>query len=350
METPYSEDMIYCNCVDNRTQFPCDVETIAALQNNAALTAVIGNIAGCDRVILHGCDGTPRRAGYVWIRSTRQPMAGEILYYPGGGHATSCHIHNEETSVVIDNVPYENAYTRRRIADGTSSSEETYTWASFRRIEDANNGSLTLVKLLEAIKTEKADREAAVSAETAARNAAINALKNNPNYTFVRGMIMMWSGRIAEIPEGWALCDGQGGRPDLRNRFVLGAASDDASGQTYGSHLKPKESGGSWYTQATLELTAADIPAHRHLYSDDAGVEEYLIDAGRGDIKLPPASYQEHGNWSARDHGEGGVYLTGATVFHQSGSTACASTRTSKTLSGIRTAPPFLALAYIIKL
>lgn len=36
------------------------------------------------------------------------------------------------------------------------------------------------------------------------------------------GMIVMWSGEVDELPPGWALCDGQGGRPDLRGRFVLG--------------------------------------------------------------------------------------------------------------------------------
>jgi hypothetical protein len=39
------------------------------------------------------------------------------------------------------------------------------------------------------------------------------------------GIITMWSG--AELPEGWALCDGSEGTPDLRNRFVVG------SGDTY---------------------------------------------------------------------------------------------------------------------
>lgn len=45
---------------------------------------------------------------------------------------------------------------------------------------------------------------------------------------FVTGMIMMWSGTIATIPSGWALCNGSNGTPDLRNRFVIGAHSDDA--------------------------------------------------------------------------------------------------------------------------
>ena len=42
------------------------------------------------------------------------------------------------------------------------------------------------------------------------------------------GIIGMWSGTIASIPSGWALCDGQLGRPDLRNKFVVGAGGSYA--------------------------------------------------------------------------------------------------------------------------
>jgi hypothetical protein len=41
-----------------------------------------------------------------------------------------------------------------------------------------------------------------------------------------RGTIVMWSGKADEIPLGWALCDNKGGRPDLINRFVMGAGPD----------------------------------------------------------------------------------------------------------------------------
>lgn len=46
--------------------------------------------------------------------------------------------------------------------------------------------------------------------------------------SFPVGGIIMWSGTIATIPSGWALCDGTGGTPDLRNQFIIGAHSDDA--------------------------------------------------------------------------------------------------------------------------
>lgn len=45
---------------------------------------------------------------------------------------------------------------------------------------------------------------------------------------FYTGMIMMWSGSIATIPEGWYLCNGSNGTPDLRNKFIVGAQEDDS--------------------------------------------------------------------------------------------------------------------------
>ncbi len=49
------------------------------------------------------------------------------------------------------------------------------------------------------------------------------------------GVIVMWSGQLDAIPDGWALCDGQNGTPDLSNRFVLGADTAAYLGSTGGS-------------------------------------------------------------------------------------------------------------------
>jgi hypothetical protein len=39
------------------------------------------------------------------------------------------------------------------------------------------------------------------------------------------GTILMWSGAADAIPEGWALCNGTNGTPDLRSRFLVGAGA-----------------------------------------------------------------------------------------------------------------------------
>ena len=50
------------------------------------------------------------------------------------------------------------------------------------------------------------------------------------------GVIVMWSGSLAEIPGGWTLCDGTKGTPDLRDRFVMGVGASKYSGTTGGSY------------------------------------------------------------------------------------------------------------------
>ena len=43
------------------------------------------------------------------------------------------------------------------------------------------------------------------------------------------GGIIMWSGSVVSIPTGWAICDGNNGTPDLRERFVVGAGGANTS-------------------------------------------------------------------------------------------------------------------------
>ncbi|MBA7636957.1 hypothetical protein ES703_44585 [subsurface metagenome] len=52
----------------------------------------------------------------------------------------------------------------------------------------------------------------------------------------LKGIIVAWSGTEANIPDGWALCDGTQGTPDLKLRFVLGSYGPGST------HV----SGGSW--------------------------------------------------------------------------------------------------------
>lgn len=52
---------------------------------------------------------------------------------------------------------------------------------------------------------------------------------------FIRGMIILWSGAIADIPSGWLLCNGGGGTPNLENLFIVGAGDTYVVGATGGS-------------------------------------------------------------------------------------------------------------------
>lgn len=46
-----------------------------------------------------------------------------------------------------------------------------------------------------------------------------------------KGAIVMWSGAINAIPEGWALCNGEKGTPNLSGRFIVGVGKS-SDGET----------------------------------------------------------------------------------------------------------------------
>lgn len=74
-----------------------------------------------------------------------------------------------------------------------------------------------------------------------------------------KGGIIMWSG--TEIPEGWALCNGQTvdgvTTPDLRNRFIVGSGGDYNIGNEGG--------------KVSVALSVSEIPAHNHNVSVNHG-------------------------------------------------------------------------------
>lgn len=58
---------------------------------------------------------------------------------------------------------------------------------------------------------------------------------SNPVSNLPPGIIAMWHGLLADIPTGWLLCDGSSGTPDLRAKFVEGAAIGIDPGATGGN-------------------------------------------------------------------------------------------------------------------
>ena len=68
---------------------------------------------------------------------------------------------------------------------------------------------------------------------------------------FKKGMIILWSGSIASIPGGFALCNGSNGTPDLRGRFIMGA----------GDEYVPDETGG-----ATSHVHTFNAETHAHFF------------------------------------------------------------------------------------
>jgi len=74
------------------------------------------------------------------------------------------------------------------------------------------------------------------------------------------GVIVMWSGLLADIPDGWALCDGTQGTPDLRDRFILSVGeAENPGGQGGSSSLT--HSGTAVADHPATATSAADVGA-----------------------------------------------------------------------------------------
>lgn len=136
------------------------------------------------------------------------------------------------------------------------------------------------------------------------------------------GCIVIWSGTASAIPEGWALCDGGNGTPDLRDRFVLGAGTAYAVGAKGGA--------------ATHTLTEQEMPSHCHTQTQSDGTN-FGEQAYKG---TAPA-----GTWE----GSGDYYKINGTkqVYNHA---YLISTMDAGGGSAHNNMPPYYALCYIMKL
>lgn len=139
--------------------------------------------------------------------------------------------------------------------------------------------------------------------------------------SFPSGGIIMWSGSITSIPQGWALCNGSNGTPDLRDRFIVGAGSTYTVGETGGAN--------------SVTLTTAQMPAHSHTAT--------VNDPGHSH-SVSGATQQTNG---------GGTIITGR---NNTVTTSTATTGISVSIGSTgggqahENRPPYYALALIMKL
>lgn len=148
------------------------------------------------------------------------------------------------------------------------------------------------------------------------------------------GIIIMWSG--SSIPPGWILCDGTGGTPDLRGRFVVGAGNSYNPGATgrptpAGTeiyHVKPNASVSIGYHALTLaEIT------HTHTVTDYHG--------GGGSMGYGSGSIATGNTYIERN--------TGSSCGNASGNADAHTHSATFTGNDCDVRPPYYVLAFIMK-
>jgi len=160
------------------------------------------------------------------------------------------------------------------------------------------------------------------------------------------GLIVMWSGLLVNIPSGWALCDGTAGTPDLRDRFVRGAAAGADPGATGGA---------ATHTHAGHSNHAVTQPANHvvtqpanHSDHSTAGAHTHDVHTtavkttGLDTVLTGPVTHSSDGGHAHDAHSA----HSGAAVDAHSGSAV----DTHSAHDSVSLIPTFFALAYLMKL
>jgi hypothetical protein len=214
--------------------------------------------------------------------------------------------------------------------------------------------------------------------------AVTNVVTNLPAVAWTRGMVMMYSGSMADIGVGnlvgWSLCDGTLGTPDLRDKFVVGAGNVNTGYSPAPVAIKTDLQGAHQHTNTAISLSVAQMPSHSHYVSiagsgsgsattDTQGNHNHNM-PGSGQDNGNPGSYIETGNseyWGevsteyAGSHAHNvsiGVNVSCAGYSNGAGSDAAhthtmdsqGSHQHNISLSAIKSAIPYYALAFIMKL
>lgn len=122
----------------------------------------------------------------------------------------------------------------------------------------ANSSITSLTGLSTPLSTSQGGTGATASANAANGVVILNSSGALPslNGTIPIGGIIFWSGTIATIPSGWALCNGANGTPDLRNEFIVGANADS------GGVAKSTITGSALQSGGSTTIAQANLPSY----------------------------------------------------------------------------------------
>jgi len=193
-------------------------------------------------------------------------------------------------------------------------------------------------ELLAEIFTARAEARQSAERAEAVRDMVLSQVGGAPGVS--QGIIVMWSGACDRVPEGWILCDGHNGTPDLRDRFIVGAGDGYQAGDSGGANtvtpsgtIANATAGG---TVANTTLAESQMPWHTHPVLPYPTFQD--VASGGGNIKggqTNRAIFATEGSGGSGAHTHG---FTGTAHNH-------ALTGTAQ-----ENRPPYYALAFIMKL
>ena len=224
--------------------FPFETEALSALQIAYSLFNSLGAIIG-DKSIVKGCvvSGSNTGDGVIYLN-------GELIEFRGGTTQSKIVIKEESTLVEFEDGSLKPTYYTRYATFGTGT--EAINWTDFKRVDN-------LIALVARVKNiEDTSLPALQDAITDIVENGIPDLQEQINAlnAVPVGIISMWAGAVDAIPNGWYICDGANGTPDLIGRFIVGfdPDNDDNDYNAIGNKGGVK----------TVPLTEAQMPSHNH--------------------------------------------------------------------------------------
>lgn len=195
-------------------------------------------------------------------------------------------------------------------------------------------------------------------AETEARlatKADITDLESAVASAVPTGMIMLWSGSTGSVPSGWRLCDGGGGTPNLRDKFIVGAGSTYSVNATGGSadaiavsHTHTASSNTTGNHTHSLGGTTGGGGSHSHPVTTAGQSSGYPIQISEAEIY---GTGQTNAGRKFSTDSVGNHTHSVAGTANAAGNHAHTITVNAGGVSGTgKNLPPYYALAYIMKI
>ena len=155
------------------------------------------------------------------------------------------------------------------------------------------------------------------------------------NASIPSGVIMMWSGTLANIPSGFALCDGTNGTPNLLDRFIVSVPN---------SGTNPGGTGGV----NTYSLSYSQLPSHSHTGSGTTSTDGDHNHTQAGLNLVAGAGPIAWYNWSNPGNTANNVPITGNAGSHSHSYSFTTSAEGSG--AAIDNRPLYYEVAFIMKL
>ncbi len=179
-------------------------------------------------------------------------------------------------------------------------------------------------------------------------------------FTF-RGMMTPFHGSAADIPDGWQICNGTNGTPNLVDRFIMGRGAATTNGETGGASTKTTSASGahshtaSGRTGAT-SLSIAQLPPHGHGVDDPGHAHSYKDKASSGSFELDdgndlfvPTSHPDNTRTTVASTTGITVQQTGSGQGHDH-SVSLTTGQAPNHTHTVSTLPPYYKMAWIMKL